>query len=417
MSVAGTMINDIEARNRVIERLKDRVLDFLLSYIPTININSLDGVYENISYHISSLDLSGFKFQKEKVFLDIDQDPLANDGSLLRFKASSIEASFKGVEWKYAQQVFPNLQGEGLINAAMESASLSLGFKFARVPKGTRPSWQVAAASATTRLRRSRSSTPFWTTRSSASCGSRRPRKRVPYRLCRSRAARVLVLPRAQTPVPRLLSRQPNPLRRAAPVLSAQLLPPAPPALASTTGEDDVDDEVKKADNPWGNKVQEWEPVLLINELDIVIDEFDTSIEQDGLSWIYNFLVALFKRVQGPHLQGPGGPHRLQLRLFVAASQHHGDQPLGYHPAVRLQRLRCLQPAHVQQQGLHVSSRARARPGCLGSDLAQQRVEPRSARKAAWASSRRAHQQHGSEQLLHGQRGHSIVSPSRPSRR
>ena len=102
MSVAGTMINDVDARNRVVETLKDRVLDFLLSYIPTININSLDGQYENISYHISSLDLSGFKFEKEQVFLDINRNPLeSGDGSLLKFRASNIEASFKGVEWKY----------------------------------------------------------------------------------------------------------------------------------------------------------------------------------------------------------------------------------------------------------------------------------------------------------------------------
>ena len=137
MSVAGTILNDADARNRVIERLKDRVLDFLLGYIPTININSLDGVYENISYHISSLDLSGFKFVKDMVSLEINQDRLTSDGSLLKFKARGIEASFKGVEWKYSQQVFPNLQGEGLINAAMQSASLSLGFKLARVPKNT----------------------------------------------------------------------------------------------------------------------------------------------------------------------------------------------------------------------------------------------------------------------------------------
>ena len=32
--------------------------------------------------------------------------------------------------------MFPSLQGEGLLNAAMENASLSLGFKLARVPKG-----------------------------------------------------------------------------------------------------------------------------------------------------------------------------------------------------------------------------------------------------------------------------------------
>jgi hypothetical protein len=102
MSVAGTMINDVDARNRVVETLKDRVLDFLLSYIPTININSLDGQYENISYHISSLDLSGFKFEKEQVFLDINRNPLeSGDGSLLKFRASNIGASFKGVEWKY----------------------------------------------------------------------------------------------------------------------------------------------------------------------------------------------------------------------------------------------------------------------------------------------------------------------------
>ncbi len=285
MSVAGTMINDIDARNRVVERLKDKVLDFLLGYIPTININSLDGVYENISYHISSLDLSGFRFQKDEVFLDIDQDPLASDGSLLRFKASGIEASFKGVEWKYAQLVFPNLQGEGLINAAMERASLSLGFKLTRVPKGT------------TAILGEGSGISYYEAK----------KIMIQYPMLDDQVKRILRQREAEekgtvSPVPlepsspRVSSSSPVPPTVAAEMGTANLLPPGPPSAPDESPNGDTDD-VKKEGNPWGDDVHDWEPVLLINELDIVIDEFDTSIEQDGLSWIYNFLVALFKGV------------------------------------------------------------------------------------------------------------------------
>ncbi len=294
MTVAGTVINDVEARNRVVEKLKDRVLDFLLSYIPTININSLDGLYENIAYHISSLDLSGFKFEKESVLLDINSNPLENGGSLLKFKASNIEASFKGVEWKYEQQSFPNLQGEGLLNAVMESASLSLGFKMARVPKGT------------TAILSGGSGISYYE--------AKKIMIKYPVLSEQVEALRLLEEDAEGGEVDRSSTSSPPPMPLSPPPVSylgrpdvedvtgGFLLPPAPPGEDSDRGRDA--DDAKKAEeerarqeNPWGEEVEEWEPVLLINELDITIVNFDTAVEQDGYSWIYNFLVGLFKGV------------------------------------------------------------------------------------------------------------------------
>ena len=48
MSIAGGIMVDTGSRSKLLSALREKVLDFLLSFIPTINISSLDGIYENI---------------------------------------------------------------------------------------------------------------------------------------------------------------------------------------------------------------------------------------------------------------------------------------------------------------------------------------------------------------------------------
>jgi hypothetical protein len=75
--------------------------------------------------------------------------------------------------------------------------------------------------------------------------------------------------------------------------------PSAPPATADDAKKGALGPGQDANPNPWGGdgEVEEWEPVLLINELGITIESFQTTVEQDGYSWIYNFLVSLFKGV------------------------------------------------------------------------------------------------------------------------
>ena len=109
-------------------------------------------MYENISPH-NKLDLSGFKFEKDMVSLEINQDRLTSDGSLLKFKAEVSKQASKGRMEILAASV-PESAGRGPVAAAMQSASLSLGFKLARVPKNTTATLGGGWQSLTTRPKR-----------------------------------------------------------------------------------------------------------------------------------------------------------------------------------------------------------------------------------------------------------------------
>ena len=125
VNIAEKAITNSEARSRFIDGVKSKVLDFLLSYIPTINLGGIDGVKDDIQFNISSLDLSGFRFQKEGVSVDVCTD-LQADKDILSFTAVGITASFSSVLWKYSQNYFPHLRGEGNADANVQNATVRL---------------------------------------------------------------------------------------------------------------------------------------------------------------------------------------------------------------------------------------------------------------------------------------------------
>jgi len=237
LSAAELAFTDEKARTKLIDAVKDNVLDFLVSYIPTINISSLEGVYDNTEYSISGLDLSGFKFRKEKVDVQFD-DNLVSGKDVLHFEASDITAKFKGIQWKYKRLSFPQLSGNGSADAFVENASISLGFKIVRVPKG------VSAAIT-----------------GSAGCYAE---------------ATVNVFP-------------------IYPVLAKEIV-----ALqaAQEGGKSPQKEKSLRKDTPdlWGQP-REWEPVLLISSKDIVIESLALKVDSQGYAWLYNMLASIFSDV------------------------------------------------------------------------------------------------------------------------
>jgi hypothetical protein len=253
---AEAALTDEAVRSRLIENVKVKVLDFLVSYIPTINITSLDGKYENVEYSVSGLDLSGFRFDKDSISLNMDED-LSSGREVLTFEAKGITAVFNGVKWKYQQMSFPHLSGAGAANANVEDASIQLGFKIVRVPKGV-----------------------IETIEGDLGCFNE---------------AGMHILPKYAA-------------------LKKQI------KLLCTCDDDIRQDSTKsyatlqqegctweECENPWvGTKqvdadaeinTDSWEPVLLISSKTIKMEKLSLTIQNDGYAWIYNMLASIFTNV------------------------------------------------------------------------------------------------------------------------
>ncbi len=238
LSAAELALTDESARSRLIDTVKDSVLDFLVSYIPTINISSLDGQYENVEYSISGMDLSGFRFKKESVHVNFENN-MSNKSDMLLFSATNITAKFSSVEWKFKRLTFPQISGSGTADASVERASIKLGFKIVRLPKGI----------------------------SSIIAGDLG---------CYNEAA-VHVFPKYPK------------LAKVVGALQAQqngALKDDKFRVRASITESDI----------WG-ETSDWEPVLLISSKDISIESLGLKIESQGYAWLYNMLASVFSNV------------------------------------------------------------------------------------------------------------------------
>lgn len=162
---------DKEARQRLVDMWKDQILDFLIGLLPTMTVPDIDGIKDDLQYHVSGLDMSGIKLKKENVqitlvdslfdsngsdqveVLDLESDEMKKSSAistaptssdvkqlssmdLFRIRISGISANFNNVEWKYSQLFFPHMHGDGKATASVDNATLDMGFKLVRVPKG-----------------------------------------------------------------------------------------------------------------------------------------------------------------------------------------------------------------------------------------------------------------------------------------
>jgi len=129
---AEDAINDISAREQLINKWKDQALEFLLQYLPDMPIEDVSGVYKKVGYKIGDLDMSNFKLVKEDVFVKLGDFVSRKGEDLLSITAKNITAEFKQLSWQYNQKVFPFLTGEGIARAFVKNASITLGFTIKR---------------------------------------------------------------------------------------------------------------------------------------------------------------------------------------------------------------------------------------------------------------------------------------------
>ena len=58
---------DETERQKLVNQVKDSALEFLLQYLPSIQVPPIQGEKDNVEYTISNIDLGGFKIKKEGV--------------------------------------------------------------------------------------------------------------------------------------------------------------------------------------------------------------------------------------------------------------------------------------------------------------------------------------------------------------
>ncbi|GLE02580.1 hypothetical protein PINS_up011421, partial [Pythium insidiosum] len=122
----STLTTNRQKRQEFIDRMKDHCLDFFMSVLPTIKVDTISGVEEGIEYSLSKLDLSNFRVRKERVKVRMGT---VADEELFTVRATHLTALLKGFQWTFAQKYFPYAHGGGLADAELSGGVISLGFK------------------------------------------------------------------------------------------------------------------------------------------------------------------------------------------------------------------------------------------------------------------------------------------------
>ncbi|KAF1319402.1 hypothetical protein FI667_g13175, partial [Globisporangium splendens] len=122
----NTLTTNREKRQEFVNQVKDHCLDFFMSVLPSIKIDTISGIEEGIEYSMSNLDLSNFRVRKERVKVRMGT---VADEELFTVRATHLTALLKGFQWTFAQKYFPYLNGGGLADAELTGGMISLGFK------------------------------------------------------------------------------------------------------------------------------------------------------------------------------------------------------------------------------------------------------------------------------------------------
>lgn len=119
-SISTTLVNDVDARQQFITRIKDVALDFLLSYLPTVVVPPIGGVKENVAYEISNIDLGGFKVDSNNVTVTIE------DNSAISIHATKIACEMKVRHEGRQREIINHYHSH--ISTCCDSSQLSLLF-------------------------------------------------------------------------------------------------------------------------------------------------------------------------------------------------------------------------------------------------------------------------------------------------
>lgn len=258
---AESALTNTEARNRIINNTKDKVLEFLLENLPSMSVPDIQGVKDDVQFAVTGLDMSGFKLRKEDVTVVLAS---SLDNEFLTCTATGILAKFARVRWRYQQLYFPYLSGSGLADASAVNASIKLGLKLVRVPKGVLKTLN-GSKDREKDAPEGESPSAFKLPSEPSMIDEEEFYKQYP-------ALRALVEPIRSSNDP---SNTESGIRRA---ISTEQLQPLPRASIPAS---------------WGD-VEEWEPALVLSGRYISMESLDLNIENSNLAWLYNLLASVF---------------------------------------------------------------------------------------------------------------------------
>ena len=252
-----------DARNKLINTTKDKVLGFLLEHIPSMNIPDIQGVKDDVQFAVTRLDMSGFKLKKEDV-----QVRLGNSlqEEFLVCEATNISAAFKGVKWKYQQLYFPYLSGTGAADASVLNASIRIGLKIIRVPKGTVRVMQASGDRSATyeSMPSVQEGDTDTTTTSHPDASANTIYARFPHI-------------KGAVDTHRSAAGQSNAINK-----------------SSSSSPDAVNESDASL---WGDEALGWEPVLIMSSQTIQIQNLSLKIDDSSLAWLYNLLASVFEGI------------------------------------------------------------------------------------------------------------------------
>lgn len=130
LSKAEEAWSNIEAREELVNHLKDTCLDFILKILPAIQIEKVNGQDNDCDWEISNINFSDFSFRKEDVRVALND--LNASEEVLRISAWGISAHFYGLK----VYVCPTslIAAECTGDAIAEGMSLDLAFRWQRPP-------------------------------------------------------------------------------------------------------------------------------------------------------------------------------------------------------------------------------------------------------------------------------------------
>ena len=253
----------LDARNKLINSTKDKILGFLLEHIPNMVIPDIQGVKDDVQFAVTKLDMSGFQLNKEDVQVRIGS---SLQEEFLVCEASNISAAFKGVKWKYQQLYFPYLSGTGVADATVLNASLRIGLKIIRLPKGT--------------VQIMRSGTERTGTYAHTSEKSVRESLGTPTLDANSSA---------------IYDRFPS-IKEEVEILRLGLGKVS--KSSSSVSLTDASTSSGQSDKSfWGEEELAWEPVLIMTSQSIDIEHLSLKVDDSSLSWLYNLLASVFEGI------------------------------------------------------------------------------------------------------------------------
>jgi hypothetical protein len=152
---AENAMSSANAREALVNSIKDQLLDFVLQVLPKVEVPPLDGDTDSMSYNVSNLDLSGIDFKKENVRIQLSEnlhkmkqaakEKLAKhkrksdrrvaeaddangraltDEEAVLIEAWGLQACFSGVKFSYEKKTFPRLATNGLLDLTANGVSV-----------------------------------------------------------------------------------------------------------------------------------------------------------------------------------------------------------------------------------------------------------------------------------------------------